>query len=107
MYKQPSEIDDKNATVLKDCFTNIFPSTHDMDDWALGTRLTEIFVLKGLDSRFANGSVVYIKNHFVNHDMVRGIINFDLYIPKPESNSLKKISKKLKWYAVIENSIIV
>jgi hypothetical protein len=107
VYKQPSAIDDKNATVLKDCFTNIFPSTHDMDDWALGTRLTEIFVLKGLDRGFPQASVVYIKNHFVNHDMVRGIIHFDLYIPKLKPDSLKEIIEELKREAVKENSGIV
>lgn len=64
---------------LKDVFTNPFPSLHDMDDWALSTKLADIFILKGVTRKASSNFFVHVKNHFVNHRMVRGVIQFDVY----------------------------
>lgn len=67
--------------VLSDYFTDIFPSTHDMDDWALSNSLAEIYILNGISKEGAKKTIVHIKEHFVNHDKVSAIIWFDLYVP--------------------------
>ena len=81
VYEDPKIPASKEVIVMKDCFTSTFPSLHDMADWALGCKLTELFVLQGY---YPGGrvlsSVVHVKNHFVNHSMIQGIIQFDLYI---------------------------
>ncbi len=96
VYELPPEIEKQDVDVMKDCFTNIFPSRYDMDDWALRTKLTQLFVLKGIDKNFANGSIVHIKKHFVNHKMVLAVIQFDLYIPKTKALCLGEFIKKLR-----------
>jgi hypothetical protein len=96
VYELPPEIEKQDVDVMKDCFTNIFPSRYDMDDWALRTKLTQLFVLKGIDKNFANGSIVHIKKHFVNHKMVLAVIQFDLYIPKTKVFCLGEFIKKLR-----------
>ncbi len=63
-------------------FTDIFISEYDMDDWALETRLAEIFILKDFSKKNRKGSVVYIENHYVNHDKRGALIEFKLYLPK-------------------------
>ena len=96
VYELPPEIEKQDVDVMKDCFTNIFPSRYDMDDWALRTKLTQLFVLKGIDKNFANGSIVHIKKHFVNHKMVLAVIQLDLYIPKTKALCLGEFIKKLR-----------
>ena len=63
-------------------FTDIFPSTHDMDDWALATRVAEIFILKDISKIDRKRSVVWIKKHYVNHQKFGAIIEFNLYLHK-------------------------
>lgn len=60
-------------------FTDPFPSTHDMPEWALGTKLAEIMILLGVSEKDSAKYYVHVRHHFVNHDMVTGIIQFDLY----------------------------
>lgn len=64
---------------IKDAFTDPFPSTHDLDDWALSMKIADIFILKGITPKSSSDYFIHIKNQFVNHRMVRGIIQFDVY----------------------------
>jgi hypothetical protein len=64
---------------MKDVFTEPFPSTHDMPDWALRTQIADIMILNGITPNQSRNFFIHIKNHFVNHEMVRGIIQFDIY----------------------------
>lgn len=77
----PSKDDLPQGLVLfiQDAFTEPFPSTHDMDDWALSTQIADVMLLNGITPEESQKFCVHIKNHFVNHDMVCGIIQFDLY----------------------------
>jgi hypothetical protein len=50
-----------------------------MDTWALVTQISDIFILKGIDMKESGNYIIYIKNHFVNHIMVQGIIHFDIF----------------------------
>jgi hypothetical protein len=75
-YKLPSI---KVEIFMEDVFTEPFPSTHDMDTWALVTQISDIFILKGIDMKESGNYIIYIKNHFVNHIMVQGIIHFDIF----------------------------
>lgn len=79
-YEAPKEDASHNQTIfIGNVFTEPFPSLHDMDDWALGTQITDIMVLNGITPEESKKFYVHIKNHFVNHKMVHGIIQFDLY----------------------------
>ncbi len=80
MYDEPETIE--GYTVVKDCFSEPFPSLHDMDDWALGIKFTELSTLLAMTEEQKKASILYIKKHFVNHKMTRAIFNFDLYVPK-------------------------
>lgn len=63
---------------MGDVFTEPFPSLHDMDTWAMKTQFADICILKGLDTH-KDDYFIHKKHHFVNHSMVRGIIQFDIY----------------------------
>ncbi|HEY1041333.1 MAG TPA: hypothetical protein VGE63_01260 [Candidatus Paceibacterota bacterium] len=66
---------------FKDAFTEPFPSTHDMDDWAFVNKVTDILALKGYNPREERlVALVHKKEHFVNHDITTGIIIFDIYL---------------------------
>ncbi len=64
---------------LADAFTEPFPSTHDMESWALGTQITDIFCLNDISYEASKNYVVHTKHHFANHSMVQAIIWFDIY----------------------------
>ncbi len=64
---------------IGNAFTDPFPSTHDMDDWALATSITDIMILHDISVEQSVNYYVHLKNHFVNHDIVHGIIQFDIY----------------------------
>lgn len=64
---------------IKNGFTEPFPSLHDMDDWAIKTQLTDIFILNGITPKESEKFVFHKKRHYVNHNMMKGIIQFDLY----------------------------
>ena len=66
---------------IADVFTEPFPSTHDMADWHLTQQIADIMILHGITPEQSKHYYVHIKYHFVNHSMVRGIIQFDLYAP--------------------------
>lgn len=63
----------------KDVFTEPFPSTHDMSEWAITNQLNDIFLLSGITPEHSSEFLIHEKNHFVNHTMVKGIIQFDIY----------------------------
>lgn len=65
--------------VFSSAFTPPFPSLHDMPEWGLSTRMADLMILWGVSVRDSSKYRVIVKNHFVNHKMVRGIIEFDLY----------------------------
>lgn len=70
----------KNLTLfMENVFTEPFPSTHDMDDWAISTQLNDIFILQGITPEESKQFLVHEKNHFVNHKMTRAIIQLDIY----------------------------
>lgn len=63
----------------KDGFTDPFPSFHDMDDWAVATKLADFFIVNGITPKESEKFVFHKKRHYVNHEMAQGIIQFDLY----------------------------
>lgn len=65
--------------ILENAFTEPFPSFHDMDDWAITTQLTDIFILMNISNTEARSYAFYLKKHFTNHKMRHAIIMFDLY----------------------------
>ncbi|MEI6399974.1 MAG: hypothetical protein WCO58_00430 [bacterium] len=65
--------------VIKDAFTEPFPSTIDMDDWAMKVAGTDFMVLNGISKEDSRKYSFHKKEHFVNHEMVQAIIQFDLY----------------------------
>lgn len=73
---------DEYELVIESCFTDFFPSVHDMDDFAIGALLTEIMVLKNITPEQSANYYVHEKKHFVNHEMMLGIIMLDLYRKK-------------------------
>lgn len=64
---------------LMDAFTEPFPSTHDMDDWAMSTQAADILILHGVGITNAPNYYFHKKGHYVNHRLAQGIILFDLY----------------------------
>ncbi len=70
---------ENSELILSSAFTNAFPSTYDMPEWALSTRMADLMILMGVSVKDSSRYQVVVKNHFVNHKMVRGIIEFDLY----------------------------
>jgi hypothetical protein len=83
-YDWPKEIDEnttkKQKVFLADIFTEPFPSSHDMPEFHLRDKFTEILVLSGIKSSESHRYGVRIKNHLVNHKMFRGIIRFDILL---------------------------
>lgn len=75
------DLSSDRAIFMCDVFTEPFPSSYDMPEWALGTQITDIMILNGITSEESRKYCVHIKNHFVNHEMKTGIIQFDLYKP--------------------------
>ncbi len=68
--------------ILENCFTDFFPSIHDMDDFSIKAILTELMVLKEINPEQSADYYVHEKMHFVNHNMMLGVIMFDLYRKK-------------------------
>lgn len=64
---------------VTDAFTEPFSSTHDMDDWAMATQTADILLLHGVGTMNGPNYYFHKKAHYVNHNMVMGIILFDLY----------------------------
>lgn len=80
-YKEKSiqEVPINASKIFSDVFTEPFPSLHDMSDWAIATQIANIFTLTGISQEESKKYVVHVKDHFVNHKMVQGIILFDVY----------------------------
>jgi cbb3-type cytochrome oxidase subunit 3 len=83
-YDWPLEINSDNAkkykVFLSNVFTEPFPSLHDMPEFHLHNKFTEMLVLSGIKQSDSRRYGVHIKNHMVNHDMVQGVIQFDILI---------------------------
>lgn len=75
----PPGTDSSWKPFVMDAFTEPFPSTHDMDYWAMGTQTADILLLHGVGIVNAPNYYFHKKGHYVNHNMVQGIILFDLY----------------------------
>jgi len=71
--KQPNEL------FLEDVFTEPYKNTYDMDDWALATKMADIFIWKGISLEESSNYFIDIKQYFVNHSMVKGLILFNIY----------------------------
>lgn len=69
----------ESEMVYASAFTESFPSTHDMPEWALSARMADILVLRGVSVKDSAQYRIVIRNHFYNHNLVRAIIEFDLY----------------------------
>lgn len=63
---------------VEDAFTEPFPSTHDMPEIHLSQKITEILALHGVSESESKKYGIHIKDHLVNHDMVCGVIRFDI-----------------------------
>ena len=79
-YKKRSE--PGYELVIENCFTDFFPPVHDMDDFSILAVLTELMILKEINPKQSEDYYVHEKMHFVNHEMMLGIIMFDLYRKK-------------------------
>lgn len=77
-------VPEKAELVYASAFTQTFPSTHDMPEWALSTRMADIMILRGISVKDSARYRVVVKEHFYNHELVRAIIEFDLYRLKAE-----------------------
>ncbi|MFZ2205331.1 MAG: hypothetical protein WA057_05925 [Candidatus Magasanikiibacteriota bacterium] len=65
---------------IKDAFTESFPFKSDINNQiAVVTQITSIFTLKGITPEQSSKFFVHIKDYFVDHTMVMGIIHFDIY----------------------------
>lgn len=67
---------------LENCFTEPFPSTHDMDDFFRRRVVSELTVLNVIESKNSENYYAHIKAHFVNHSMVKAIMVLDIYRKK-------------------------
>ena len=77
---QPSFAPEEAGEVwFENAFTEPFPSTHDMATFHMITKATDILALSGISPEDSTNFVVVTKNHFVNHDMIRGIVHFGIY----------------------------
>lgn len=65
--------------VMENCFTEPFPSTHDMDDFRRHQLVSMLMALEVIQKGKSIGYYIHEKKHFVNHDMVQAIIVIDLY----------------------------
>ena len=83
-YDWPLNINSDNAkkykVFLSNVFTEPFPSLRDMPEFHLHNKFTEILVLSGIKQLDSHRYGVHIKNHLVNHDMVQGVMQFDILI---------------------------
>lgn len=68
-----------NELFLEDVFTELYKNTYDMDDWALATKMADIFIWKDISVEESNNYFIDIKQCFVNHSMVKGLILFNIY----------------------------
>ena len=65
--------------VLANCFTEPFPSTHDMDDWHIDNLTSMLINFDVIKSFKSSDYYFHQKEHFVNHDIMQAIIMVDLY----------------------------
>jgi len=82
-WRSSRTVPEGGEPVFVSAFTSEFPSLHDMPEWALSTRMADLMMLKGISVEESNQYCLVVKNHFVNHKMVRGVIEFDLYKLNP------------------------
>jgi hypothetical protein len=61
------------------CFTEPFHSSPDMQDFILLRDVSRVLILRGVRLDSSRKFCVYIKDHFVNHRIAKGIISFDIY----------------------------
>lgn len=61
------------------CFTEPFHSSPDMQDFILLRDVNKILILRNIAFDRKRRFCVYIKDHFVNHGIAKGIISFDIY----------------------------
>ncbi len=75
----PSE--ETSKLFLKDVFTQTHPSDghDDFGDRFMHIKFAELMILKGVSKNDAKKYYVHRKKLFVNHNMVRGIIQMDIY----------------------------
>ncbi len=73
---------------LKNVFTDPFPSLHDLPEWAISNKIVELFVAHNISPEDSRCYLLHLKRHYVNHEMTRAIIQFDLWkIPDPKITS--------------------
>lgn len=68
-----------NEVFLENVFTEPYPSGHDTAGWALSIKMADIFTWKGISVEESKNYFINIDEFFVNHDMVQGIILFNIY----------------------------
>ncbi|MCC7436320.1 hypothetical protein IT402_00365 [Candidatus Nomurabacteria bacterium] len=84
---------------IKNAFTDPFPSLHDMPEWAISNKLSEIFIVYNISPEDSSRYLFHLKNHYANHKMTQAIIQFDLWkISEPKiksrfENRLKQFTK--------------
>lgn len=71
--------DNDYVLFMENCFTEPFPSTHDMDDHAVNQFIWQILLLKGIDEESSRDLYFFQKAYFVNHKIVQAIIVIDIY----------------------------
>lgn len=75
---EPTDVSGKTK-IFSDIFTEPFPSLHDMAEHALITQFIDLMILNDISPTGAKSCSIVIKEYFVNHKMVTGIIRFDVY----------------------------
>lgn len=77
----PGDIGDYKM-FIDNAFTEPFPSTSDMDTWALLCLVKSIMAWKGIDPEESKKFLFHAQMHFVNHEMILGVICVEIYVRK-------------------------
>ena len=80
IYRLPEKTESFPIVLFQSgCFSEPFYSSPDMQDFVLLSNVSKVLILRGLELDSNRKFCVYIKDHFVNHKIAKGIIRFDIY----------------------------
>lgn len=70
------------TSFINNAFTEPFPSTNDMDTWSLVCLVKTIMACHNISVEESEKYLFHAEMHFVNHDMLSGIICVAVYVRK-------------------------
>lgn len=79
IYSNTEKPKDDYEIVLENCFSDSFPSLHDMDNWARKNAITLLMIMLEISPSESKNYYFHEKRYFVNHGIVTAIFIFDLY----------------------------